>query len=141
MSATELNDSSAATNSAAASAAQIVTTTMRERSAFERLVMSISASMNMAVRINWPQAAREKARSIASAMMPSATAQRPCKARGDHVLQHEQRWQDQECAEHVGVLERAATAAIQRQEIISAGHKIEVAPDRRKRGEDSADDQ
>ena len=49
---------------------------MRERSPRDRLVKTISASMKAEVRINPPQAARENASRIASAMMAKASALR-----------------------------------------------------------------
>ena len=64
-------------------------------------------------------------------MMPSAMALRSALAErvGDDALQREQRRQDQERAEHVRILEGAARAAVQRQEIVAAGHQVEIAGD------------
>ena len=126
-----------------ATAATTAITMMRERCACDGLVRTISASMKAEVRTNWPQAAREKASRIASAMMPSAMALRNdfAEAVGDDALQHEQRRQDQERAEHVRVLEGAARAVIQRQQVVSAGHQIEIAGDAGERRDQRADDQ
>ena len=53
-------------------AATTAITMMRERCACDRLVSTISASMKAEVMTSPPQAARENASRIASAMMPSA---------------------------------------------------------------------
>ena len=106
---------------------------MRERCACDRLVSTISASMKAEVRISPPQAARENASRIASDMMPKAMVLRNDFAEfvRDHALQREQRRQDQERAEHVRVLEGAAGAVVERQQIMSAGDQVEIAGDGR----------
>ena len=56
-------------------------------------------------------------------------------------MQRKQRRQDQERAEHVRVLEGAAGAVIQRQQIASAGDEVEIAGDAGERGDHRADDE
>ena len=116
---------------------------MRERCACERLVSTISASMKAEVMTSPPQAARENASRIASDMMPNAMAlrQRFAEPVGNDALQHEQRGQDQERAEHVRILEGAAGAVIERQQIVSAGDEVEIAGDAGQRRDHRAHDQ
>ena len=127
----ELNDNSTATSIATRITATTAVTMMRERCACDRLVRIISASMKADVITSPPHAARENASRIASAMMPSATALRSDFAEtvGDDALQDEQSGQDQKRAQHVRVLEGAARAFIERQQIMSARNQIEVAGD------------
>ena len=107
---------------------------MRERCACERLVSTISTSMKAEVMTSLPQAARENASRIASVMMPSAIALRndlPSSSETT-LCSDEQRRQDQERAEHVRILEGAAGAVIQRQQVAPAGDQVEIAGDRRR---------
>ena len=109
----------------------------------ELLVRTISASMKADVIASPPQAAREKASRIASDDdgKSDAAAERFAEPIGHHALQHEQRRQDQERAEHVRVLEGAAGAVVERQQIAAAGNQVEVAGDAGERGDHGADDQ
>ena len=66
------NDSSTAIRAAPATTATIAIVMMRVRSALQRLVRTISTNMKAEVMTSPPQAARENAKRIASAMMPSA---------------------------------------------------------------------
>ena len=116
---------------------------MRERCARDGLVRTISASMKAEVMASPPHAARENASRIASAMMPSAMVLRNdfAEAVGDDALQDEQRGKDQERAQHVRILESAARALIQRQQVMAAGDEVEIAGDARDRRDHPADDQ
>ena len=54
-------------------------------------------------------------------------------------MQDEQRRQDQERAEHVRILERAASPIIERQQVVPARNEIEIAGDRGERCDHGAD--
>ena len=100
------------------------------------------AMTNAEVANSWPQAARENDSRIASADDAENHGAPECLAEAveQDALQRQQRRQDQERAEHVRILEEAARAAVQRQEIVAAGDEVEIAEDAGERGDDGADD-
>ena len=116
---------------------------MRERCDCERLVSTISTSINAEVNDQHaPRGARkcQQDRQRYDAEGDRA-AERLAELVRDDALQREQRRQDQERAEHVRVLEGAAGAVIQRQQVAPAGDEIEVARDAGERRDHGADDE
>ena len=117
-------------------------TMMRERCDCERLVSTISTSMNGGGDDEHaPRGAREcqqdRQRYDAEG---DGVAERFAEPVRHDALQGEQRRQDQERAVHIRVLEGAAGAVVQRQQVTPAGDEIEVARDAGERRNHGADD-
>jgi hypothetical protein len=82
-----------------------------------------------AAKANWPQAARENESNSAASITQQAARVEARDSVRQHALKRDQRGQHQERAEHVRIVERAARAAIEQEQVGEARRTAEIGRD------------